>query len=94
MRDQVTARPWPVLDRTDRHRGQRGRRAHERARVAHGPALSELASAGVRQVSTGSALAACAYRALTDAAHELLNQGTSHFAGHRITRHALETAFS
>jgi 2-methylisocitrate lyase-like PEP mutase family enzyme len=59
-----------------------------------GPTLSELASAGVRRVSTGSALAACAYRALTDAAHELLNQGTSHFAEHRITHRSLETAFS
>ncbi len=62
--------------------------------LPNGPTLSELASAGVRRVSTGSALAACAYRALTDAAHELLTQGTSHFAEHRITRRALETAFS
>ena len=62
--------------------------------LPNGPTLSELASAGVRRVSTGSALAACAYQALMDAAHELLNEGTSHFAARRITRRALETAFS
>jgi len=62
--------------------------------LPNGPTLSELASAGVRRVSTGSALAACAYRALMDAAHELLNEGTSHFAEHCITRRALEVAFS
>jgi len=62
--------------------------------LPNGPTLSELASASVRRVSTGSALAACAYRALMDAAHELLNEGTSHFAEHCITRRALEVAFS
>lgn len=62
--------------------------------LPNGPTLSELASAGVRRVSTGSALAACAYQALMDAAHELLNEGTSRFGAHRITRRALETAFS
>ena len=55
---------------------------------------AHLASVGVRRVSTGSALAALAYQALTDAAHELLNEGTSHFAEHRITRRALEAAFA
>jgi 2-methylisocitrate lyase-like PEP mutase family enzyme len=59
-----------------------------------GPAISELASVGVRRVSTGSALAAYAYRALTDAAHELLAEGTSHYAEHRVPRDALADAFS
>ena len=62
--------------------------------LPNGPTVSELASVGVRRVSTGSALAALAYQALTDAAHELLNEGTSHFAEHRITRRALEAAFA
>ncbi len=62
--------------------------------LPNGPTISELASVGVRRVSTGSALAALAYQALTGAAHELLNEGTSHFAEHRITRRALEAAFA
>lgn len=59
-----------------------------------GPTIGELAGAGVRRVSTGSALASHAYRALTDAAHELLSQGTSRFAEHHLSGHALEAAFS
>jgi 2-methylisocitrate lyase-like PEP mutase family enzyme len=62
--------------------------------LPHGPTISELASVGVRRVSTGSALAAYAYRALTDAAHELLDEGTAHFGAHRVTRDDLTTAFS
>jgi 2-methylisocitrate lyase-like PEP mutase family enzyme len=62
--------------------------------LPNGPMLSELAAAGVRRVSTGSALAAYAYRALTDAARELLTEGTSHYAEQRIPRGALEAAFS
>lgn len=61
--------------------------------LPNGPTISELASAGVRRVSTGSALAAVAYQALTDAAHELLNNGTSQFAERRITSRTLGAAF-
>jgi 2-methylisocitrate lyase-like PEP mutase family enzyme len=42
-----------------------------------GPSVQELASAGVRRVSTGGALARASYGALLEAAHELLAQGTS-----------------
>jgi 2-methylisocitrate lyase-like PEP mutase family enzyme len=42
-----------------------------------GPSVPELASAGVRRVSTGGALAWAAYGALTAAAAELRDMGTS-----------------
>jgi len=42
-----------------------------------GPPVQELASAGVRRVSTGGALARYSYGALLESAHELLAQGTS-----------------
>jgi 2-methylisocitrate lyase-like PEP mutase family enzyme len=58
-----------------------------------GPSIGELASVGVRRVSTGSALAARAYRALVDAAHELLTEGTSRFGSHRLARDDLTAAF-
>jgi 2-methylisocitrate lyase-like PEP mutase family enzyme len=44
-----------------------------------GPAISELASAGVRRVSTGSGLARAAYGALVTGAEELLESGTSNY---------------
>jgi len=43
----------------------------------HGPSVPALASAGVRRVSTGGALAFAAYGALHTAAGELLSAGTS-----------------
>jgi 2-methylisocitrate lyase-like PEP mutase family enzyme len=42
-----------------------------------GPAVRELASVGVRRVSTGGALAFAAYGALVRAGRELLEEGTS-----------------
>ncbi|MDX6482690.1 MAG: hypothetical protein QOE95_461 [Gaiellaceae bacterium] len=45
-----------------------------------GPTLGELASAGVRRVSTGSLLAGAAYAALLAGARELLGEGTSRYA--------------
>jgi 2-methylisocitrate lyase-like PEP mutase family enzyme len=58
-----------------------------------GPTIPELASAGVRRVSTGSLLARAAYGALISAARELLDQGTSHYAGGGVSSEALKTAF-
>ncbi len=45
-----------------------------------GPSLAELASVGVRRVSTGSLLAGAAYAALLAGARELLEDGTSRYA--------------
>jgi 2-methylisocitrate lyase-like PEP mutase family enzyme len=45
-----------------------------------GPAVRELASVGVRRVSTGGALAFAAYGALVRAGRELLEEGTSGYA--------------
>ena len=45
-----------------------------------GPTLEELASVGVRRVSTGSLLAGAAYAALVAGARELLDEGTSRYA--------------
>ena len=58
-----------------------------------GPSVSELASAGVRRVSTGGALARAAYGALLEAAQELLEHGTSRYAEHGAPRDALQSAF-
>jgi 2-methylisocitrate lyase-like PEP mutase family enzyme len=44
-----------------------------------GPAVRELASVGVRRVSTGGALAWAAYGALVGAGQELLESGTSEY---------------
>jgi 2-methylisocitrate lyase-like PEP mutase family enzyme len=57
------------------------------------PPLAELASAGVRRVSTGSLLAGAAYGALTTAAQELRTQGTSGYAANNVARETLEQAF-
>jgi 2-methylisocitrate lyase-like PEP mutase family enzyme len=57
------------------------------------PALSELASAGVRRVSTGSLLTGTAYGALVAAARELQAQGTSSYAANRISPETLRDAF-
>jgi 2-methylisocitrate lyase-like PEP mutase family enzyme len=45
--------------------------------VPGGPSVGELASVGVRRVSTGGALARAAYSAMADGARELLGAGTS-----------------
>ena len=61
--------------------------------LASGPRLDELASVGVRRVSTGGALAAFAYGALVEGAEELLRDGTSRYAERSVSRSALEAAF-
>jgi 2-methylisocitrate lyase-like PEP mutase family enzyme len=57
------------------------------------PSLGELASIGVRRVSTGSLLAGAAYGALTAGARELLIDGTSRYAEKGVAREALTAAF-
>ncbi len=57
------------------------------------PSLGELASAGVRRVSTGSLLAGAAYGALLEGARELREEGTSGYAERGPSRDALKAAF-
>jgi 2-methylisocitrate lyase-like PEP mutase family enzyme len=61
--------------------------------VPGGPTIGELASVGVRRVSTGSLLAASAYGALVAGANELLEQGTSLYTEGGVSRDLLGTAF-
>jgi 2-methylisocitrate lyase-like PEP mutase family enzyme len=61
--------------------------------LPHGPSVAELASVGVRRVSTGGALARAAYGALLAAAQELQEHGTSHYAERGAPREALKSAF-
>jgi 2-methylisocitrate lyase-like PEP mutase family enzyme len=58
-----------------------------------GPSLGELASAGVRRVSTGSLLAGAAYGALLEGARELREEGMSRYAEGGASRDALNAAF-
>jgi 2-methylisocitrate lyase-like PEP mutase family enzyme len=58
-----------------------------------GPSTSELASVGVRRVSTGSLLAGAAYAALIAGARELKTDGTSRYAENAVPRAMLEDAF-
>jgi 2-methylisocitrate lyase-like PEP mutase family enzyme len=58
-----------------------------------GPSIPELAAAGVRRVSTGSALAAAAYGALVAGARELLAEGTSTYAERGLSRDQAQAAF-
>jgi 2-methylisocitrate lyase-like PEP mutase family enzyme len=58
-----------------------------------GPTVSELASVGVRRVSTGSLLARSAYGALVAGAQELLADGTSSYAGAGVSGETLKAAF-
>jgi 2-methylisocitrate lyase-like PEP mutase family enzyme len=62
--------------------------------LPHGPSVEELASVGVRRVSTGGALARYAYGALLAAAQELEEQGTSRYAEQGAPRDALQSAFA
>ncbi len=57
------------------------------------PTLSELASAGVRRISTGSLLASAAYGALLAGARELKENGTSRYAEGGASSDALKAAF-
>jgi 2-methylisocitrate lyase-like PEP mutase family enzyme len=61
--------------------------------LPNGPTVAELASVGVRRVSTGSALARSAYGALMLGAHELLTGGSSRYAESRVSSEALTAAF-
>ena len=58
-----------------------------------GPRIGDLATAGVRRVSTGGALAGAAYGALVLGAAELLTDGTAHYAT-GTPRDALTSAFA
>jgi 2-methylisocitrate lyase-like PEP mutase family enzyme len=58
-----------------------------------GPAVRELASIGVRRVSTGGLLARTAYGALMAGAKELLVDGTSSYASGGVSGEALTAAF-
>ncbi len=58
-----------------------------------GPSTAELASVGVRRVSTGSLLAGAAYAALIAGARELSTDGTSRYAESAIPRDVLKDAF-
>ena len=59
-----------------------------------GPSVDELASVGVRRVSTGSALASAAYGALVAGARELQADGTSTYAQPGVPRDFLIAALS
>jgi 2-methylisocitrate lyase-like PEP mutase family enzyme len=50
-----------------------------------GPSIGELASVGVRRVSTGSGLARAAYGAFVAAAEELRDSGTSEYAAGNLS---------
>ncbi|MCU1397353.1 MAG: 3-methyl-2-oxobutanoate hydroxymethyltransferase [Acidimicrobiales bacterium] len=54
--------------------------------LPHGPSVGELASVGVRRVSTGGALAWAAYGALARGAEELLGPGTSTYSLQGLSR--------
>jgi 2-methylisocitrate lyase-like PEP mutase family enzyme len=58
-----------------------------------GPTLAELASVGVRRVSTGSLLAGAAYAALLAGARELLEEGTSRYAAPGLPDETRRAAF-
>ena len=58
-----------------------------------GPRVSELASVGVRRVSTGSLPAVAAYGVLKAAATELLTDGTSTYGESALSHDELRSAF-
>jgi 2-methylisocitrate lyase-like PEP mutase family enzyme len=62
--------------------------------LPQGPSMAELASVGVRRVSTGSGLAKAAYGALTSGARELLGDGTAGFVERGPTAEELRAAFA
>jgi len=62
--------------------------------LPNGPTIAELASVGVRRVSTGSALARSAYGALMAGARELRTDGTSRYAEGGVSGEALREAFA
>ena len=62
--------------------------------LPRGPTIAELASVGVRRVSTGSWLAAAAYGAAVTGAHELADEGTSRYAEGGVPREVLRNALT
>jgi 2-methylisocitrate lyase-like PEP mutase family enzyme len=58
-----------------------------------GPSVPQLADLGVRRVSTGGALTFSAYGALAEAARELLDPGTSTYAGRALSADDRRAAF-
>jgi 2-methylisocitrate lyase-like PEP mutase family enzyme len=58
-----------------------------------GPSIAELASAGVRRVSTGSLLAGAAYGALVAGAREVATDGTSRYGANGVSTDVLKDAF-
>jgi len=61
--------------------------------LADGPAVAELAAAGVRRVSTGGSLAFAAYGALASAGRELLTKGTSTYTARSLAMDDRRAAF-
>ncbi|RZU53895.1 2-methylisocitrate lyase-like PEP mutase family enzyme [Krasilnikovia cinnamomea] len=61
--------------------------------LRHGPTVAQLATAGVRRVSTGGSLAWAAYGALVDAATELRDSGTSGYLDRALPRALRDSAF-
>jgi 2-methylisocitrate lyase-like PEP mutase family enzyme len=59
-----------------------------------GPTVAELASVGVRRVSTGGALASASYGTLLAGARELLSDGTSGYARAGLSPDAQQAAFA
>jgi 2-methylisocitrate lyase-like PEP mutase family enzyme len=57
------------------------------------PTVAELESVGVRRVSTGGGLAAAAYAALIAGAQELLDEGSTSYAGGAALDETFRTAF-
>ena len=57
------------------------------------PTVAEMASAGVRRVSTGGSLAWAAYGGMVEAANELLTSGTSTYLDRALSRDARSAAF-
>jgi 2-methylisocitrate lyase-like PEP mutase family enzyme len=62
--------------------------------VPNGPTIPELASVGVRRVSTGSLLADAAYGAMLAGANELLADGTCGYARAGVPRDVLRAALA
>ncbi len=58
-----------------------------------GPTVAELATVGVRRVSTGGSLANAAYGALLEGVRELLADGTSTYTSRGASAEALKAAF-
>ena len=57
------------------------------------PALPALAEAGVARVSVGSMFAWAAYGALAEAANELIDSGTTHYAARLLSGDVRSAAF-